>query len=228
MKDLRPIKGKFYIAGLIAEGEHEHQDFKHSISDARKIARSISAFANNDGGRLLIGVKDNGAIAGVRDEEDIFVVEQAAQMYCSPEVELTFTAFRVEGAQTVIRAEIARSEVRPVRVIEADGRVRAYYRVADENIVAHPLMVRMWESERVGVLLRMGDAERRIASLLDNRRERPMSVDEIARGAHISQRTAEDAIVRLAGMGVVGFAYSGGSFGIILTDSDEATADTPR
>ncbi|MDE6825817.1 MAG: ATP-binding protein, partial [Paramuribaculum sp.] len=178
--------------------------------------------------RLLIGVKDNGAIAGGRDEDDIVVGEQAAQMYCSPEVELTFTAFRVEGAQTVIRAEIARSEVRPVRVIEADGRVRAYYRVADENIVAHPLMVRMWESEREGVLLRMGDAERRIASLLDNRRERPMSVDEIARGAHISQRTAEDAIVRLAGMGVVGFAYSGGSFGIILTDSDEATADTPR
>ena len=32
---------------LILEGEHEHQDFKYQISDARKIARSISAFANN-------------------------------------------------------------------------------------------------------------------------------------------------------------------------------------
>lgn len=48
MKDLKAIKGKYFIHRLIQEGEHEHQDFKFQISDARKIARSISAFANND------------------------------------------------------------------------------------------------------------------------------------------------------------------------------------
>lgn len=80
MKDIKAIRGKFYIHNLIEEGEHEHQDFKFAISDAAKIAHSISAFANNDGGRLLIGVKDNGNISGVRSEEDVFVVEQAAQM----------------------------------------------------------------------------------------------------------------------------------------------------
>ena len=61
MKDLKAIKGKYFIHRLIQEGEHEHQDFKFQISDARKIARSISAFANNDGGRLLIGVREKGA-----------------------------------------------------------------------------------------------------------------------------------------------------------------------
>lgn len=40
-KDLHAIRGKFYISRLIEEGEHEHQDFKFQISDARKIARSI-------------------------------------------------------------------------------------------------------------------------------------------------------------------------------------------
>ncbi|MDE7145999.1 MAG: putative DNA binding domain-containing protein, partial [Duncaniella sp.] len=85
MKDIKGVKGKYYIAKLIEEGEHEHQDFKFAISDARKIARSLSAFANNDGGRLLVGVKDNGVIAGVRNEEDIYVIENAAQMYCEPE-----------------------------------------------------------------------------------------------------------------------------------------------
>ena len=49
-----------YIHALIAEGEHQQQDFKFEISDARKIAKTLSAFANTDGGRLLIGVKDNG------------------------------------------------------------------------------------------------------------------------------------------------------------------------
>ena len=50
-----------YIHALIAEGEHQQQDFKFEISDARKIAKTLSAFANT---------KDNGKIAGVRSEEE--------------------------------------------------------------------------------------------------------------------------------------------------------------
>jgi len=64
-----------YIRQLVSEGEHCHQDFKFEISDARKIARSLSAFANTEGGRLLIGVKDNGKIAGVRSDEEIYMIE---------------------------------------------------------------------------------------------------------------------------------------------------------
>ncbi len=44
---------------LIAQGEHVQQDFKFRIDDQRKIARTLCAFANTKGGRLLIGVKDN-------------------------------------------------------------------------------------------------------------------------------------------------------------------------
>jgi predicted HTH transcriptional regulator len=49
---------------IISEGEHQTQDFKYAINDSKKIARSLAAFANTDGGRLLLGVKDNGKIAG--------------------------------------------------------------------------------------------------------------------------------------------------------------------
>ena len=58
------------IEELIAQGEHQQLDFKFEVSDSKKIARTLSAFANTDGGRLLIGVKDNGAIAGVRSDEE--------------------------------------------------------------------------------------------------------------------------------------------------------------
>ena len=67
-------KRKGYIESLIEQGEHEHQDFKYQITDARKIARSISAFANHGGGRLLVGVKDNGSIVGVSSDEEIYKV----------------------------------------------------------------------------------------------------------------------------------------------------------
>ena len=77
---MKPFTDSDYIHALIAEGEHQQQDFKFEISDARKIAKTLSAFANTDGGRLLIGVKDNGRIAGVRSEEEKYMIEAAAQL----------------------------------------------------------------------------------------------------------------------------------------------------
>ncbi|HCC70882.1 MAG TPA: ATP-binding protein, partial [Bacteroidales bacterium] len=41
---------------IIRHGESQVLDFKYCISDSRKIAKTLSAFANTDGGRLLIGV----------------------------------------------------------------------------------------------------------------------------------------------------------------------------
>ncbi len=50
MKDLPTIRGRRYIASLVAEGEHSRQDFKLTIDNAHKIAHSVSAFANAEGG----------------------------------------------------------------------------------------------------------------------------------------------------------------------------------
>lgn len=213
MKDLKGIKGKFYISSLIEEGEHEHQDFKFAISDARKIARSISAFANNDGGRLLVGVKDNGSIAGVRNEEDIYVIEQAAEMYCRPAQEIRVTAFRTEGDKTVFRVEISRASERPVVVLEADGSRRAYYRVKDENIVAPDLMVRAWiaaASSSDGVLLSLSESESCLMNMLDG--GGAVTVEDFMIGARISRATAEDTVVRLHAMNLLDFRYDGHRF----------------
>lgn len=58
------------IKRLILEGENVSLDFKKTISKAEKIAKTLVAFANNQGGRLLIGVADDGSIKGVKSEEE--------------------------------------------------------------------------------------------------------------------------------------------------------------
>lgn len=219
MKDLKAIKGKYYIARLIAEGEHEHQDFKFAISDARKIARSLSAFANNDGGRLLVGVKDNGNIAGVRNEEDIYVIEQAAEMYCDPPQTLEFTVYLTEGGLRVLKAEISAAERRPVSVIEEGGRRRAYYRVKDENIVADPLMVRgwrrRWADSSQGSVIALDGTPRR---LLDFLADGQATLDEFVTTAHVSRSGAEEAAVTLHALDLINFVYDGHRFKLELND----------
>ncbi|MDE6100928.1 MAG: ATP-binding protein [Paramuribaculum sp.] len=221
MKDLNVIKGKFYLRKIIAEGEHENQDFKFSISDARKIARSISAFANNSGGRLLIGVKDNGVIAGVRNEEDVYVVEQAAQLYCRPEQKIRFTAIKADDGAIVIRVDIDPADERPVLVSEPDGTWRAYYRVADENIAASPLMVRAWrrKSDGTPTLFSLSDAEQKLIRALEERDA--LEVDDIMRGCMMSRRLAEEMIIRLYAMSVIDFRFIDRRFCIVAANPAE-------
>ena len=135
-----------YIRALISEGEHVRQDFKFEISDSRKIARSLSAFANTEGGRLLIGVKDNGRIAGVRSEEEMYMVEAAAQVYCTPAVEVDMRVYRPEG-RSVLVASVGPAVRKPVLVKEENGRRLAYVRIADENILASPVHIGLWKCE---------------------------------------------------------------------------------
>ena len=86
-----------YIKELIEQGENQILDFKFEVSDSKKIARSLVAFANTDGGILLIGVKDNGKIAGVRSEEEYFMLETATQIFCRPEVKFSALEWNIEG-----------------------------------------------------------------------------------------------------------------------------------
>lgn len=216
MKDLKAIRGKFYLARIIEEGEHEHQDFKFAISDAKKIARSLSAFANNDGGRLLVGVKDNGVIAGVRNEEDIYVIEQAAEMYCRPAQKLRFTAITAEEGLIVIRAEIDASTHRPVQALDTDGQWKAYYRVADENILASPIMVKAWrraESNRP-TSFNLGRAENAVLQAIQSSTE-PTDINALTQRCHISRHTAEEIITNLYAMKVIDFTFHKRRFMII-------------
>lgn len=211
MKDIKGIKGKYYIARLIEEGEHENQDFKFAISDARKIARSLSAFANHSGGRLLIGVKDNGVVAGVRNEEDIFLVEHAAERYCVPPQSLRITAYIAEGGVKVVKVEIDAATSRPVMVDEGGGVLKAYYRVADENIAAPALMLRAWEARESssGMLFTPDGNE---SSLLSMAADGGVTLQQFMLAAHLSRERAEDIVVKLHCAGLIDFSYDGEKF----------------
>lgn len=144
---MRHTAAEDYLKRLIAEGEHERQDFKYEVSDARKIARSLSAFANTSGGRLLVGVKDNGRIAGIDSDEEYYMVQAAAEVCCTPVPNVEMQAVTAAG-KTVLIATVHEADDKPVRVIDADGRRTAYVRRADENVLASPVHIRVWEQQR--------------------------------------------------------------------------------
>ncbi len=216
------MKDKDYILSLIAEGEHEHQDFKYQITDARKIARSISAFANNSGGRLLIGVKDNGHVAGVRSDEEMYMIEQAAQLYCQPEQPVRFTLCSVEG-KAVLIADIAEAAVKPVKAPDENGRWKTYYRVADENILASAVHVRMLnhDSHDSGpAVLEYSEREQTLLDYLEH--HGGITITGLTRLVHCSRSAAERMVVNLHGMGVLDVCYHNGTCLIVAGGAPHA------
>ncbi len=212
-------RGKHFIHDLILEGEHEHQDFKYQISDARKIARSISAFANNDGGRLLVGVKDNGKIAGVSSDEEIYMIDQAAQMYCQPPQNVECNVYRVEG-KNVLLVEIAEADEKPVKAPDDNGRWRAYYRIADENVEASSLHVKVMresaENENSRVF-NFTSNDRELLDYLSN--HGGITLDGYMKLCHISRSAAEVSAVNLCDMGVIKLTYHDGKCVMVLAEN---------
>lgn len=117
----------------ISEGEGLHLDFKYAVTDSKKIARSLAAFANTSGGSLLLGVKDNGRIAGVNSDEEYYMIETAAQVFCKPEVPFDVKRWEVNG-KVVLEIIIAESTRKPHSAPDKEGKPTTYIRIADENI----------------------------------------------------------------------------------------------
>ncbi len=137
-------KSEKYIRDLIRQGEHQRLDFKYAITDSRKIARSLVAFANSEGGTLLIGVRDNGSLAGVRSEEEIYMIETAAILWCRPEVSFTTQVHEIDNT-TILEVIVPPSEKRPYLAPDDHDRWHAYVRVGDRNRIANKVLVRSWK-----------------------------------------------------------------------------------
>lgn len=208
---MTPYTDLKWIHRLIADGEHQQQDFKYEISDARKIARTFSAFANTQGGRLLIGVKDNGRIAGVRSAEEAYMIEAATQMYCTPPVEFSMHTYTIDKRQILI-TEISESRQKPVFAKDENGKLLAYIRIKDENILANPVQLKVWRQENnlTGELITFTEREQLLLKLLET--NVPLSLNRYCKKAGISRKSAEHLLAKFIRFGIVESVFENRKF----------------
>ncbi len=207
-----------YLRRLIAEGEHQQLDFKFEISDARKIARTLSAFSNTDGGRLLIGVKDNGRITGVRSDEEYYMVDSAASLYCKPEVKFKSRNISIEGKHVLV-IYIPPVDEKPVYAHDEEKRWRAYIRVADQNALAGVVQLQVWKEEgkALGKLLEYTRKEEILLGYLEDQPE--ASLSKIQRDTGYRRKELVELMTKLVRFDVVKMIFKDGQNRFSLTDS---------
>ena len=191
-----------YIQKLIKEGEHQMLDFKFEISDSKKIARTLVAFANTDGGRLLIGVKDNGNISGIRSEEEKYMIQTAAESFCQPEVDFEAKEWNVNG-KTVLEVIVPKSKYHKHRAPDHNNSYKVYTRVKDQNILADGILLKIWkyQNNKQNIRVTFSDAEMFLLKYLNENEK--ITIKEFVQKAEINRREAERILVNFTVINMV-------------------------
>jgi predicted HTH transcriptional regulator len=185
---------KHPIKQLIEAGEGLKLDFKQLIQNPRKIAKSMVSFANTEGGVLLIGVRDNGSIAGIKSEEEVHMLELAASFHCKPEVTYRIQEISIEG-KTILNVYIPKGKDKPYYSRGEDDKWWVYVRVKDKCILASKTTVDFMRSQDKATQLSLGKLEQGILRFIAENEK--TTLPEICKQFNLGKRRSSRILVDL-------------------------------
>lgn len=116
-------------------------EFKRTLDNPYKIAKTISSFANTSGGVLLVGVGDNSEVLGVESElQELQKLERACSELVDKALSVRFKSEKLDN-RTLLRIEIDESQERPHYAINEKGQRMIYIRVKDKSVPTLRLFV---------------------------------------------------------------------------------------
>ena len=186
---------------LIAKGEGVQLDFKQSINNQKKIARTLAAFANNRGGKLLVGVRDNGELLGCDTEEEMFMIYEAAEHFCEPPIDVSFTIYETVDDLSVLEAEIKNSLRKPHFAMDDHDEWQLYMRSHDKTLLASKHTQKMLEQEEFTQTGKLDSKEQFALDFLQ--KNEFLLPKEFARRLNISLQRANIILVKLTKLGLI-------------------------
>lgn len=191
------------IRKLIFEGESVTIDFKKTITSCEKIAKTLVAFANNKGGRLLVGVEDDGTISGVKsEEEEKYMLTKAAHTYCKPSLEPVFEEVYIDN-KVILVAEIRESDSKPHYALGEDHKWWVYIRVKDKSLLASKIVMDVLKrsNKDQGVFIEYSSKEKAILEYLENHKS--ITSQEYSKLLKMPRRRAQRILVNLVLSGII-------------------------
>jgi predicted HTH transcriptional regulator len=131
----------FVMDGLVSSPEGKTLEFKRDLSSPRPLLKTLVAFANTAGGRLVVGIADDRSVVGVTnplDEEERLcsLIADSIVPRLLPNVEL----MTVEG-KTLLMVEVFVSSARPHWLKSEGPEEGVYVRLGSTTRQADPALV---------------------------------------------------------------------------------------
>lgn len=179
--------------GRVIELEGKTLEFKRDLSSPVKPLRTVAAFANSAGGRLVVGVNDDGSVAGVEDplaeeERVTSLIADLISPQLVPGVDLVTL-----GEKTVLVVDVPLSTRRPHYMTDKGPEDGVYVRLGSSTRQADPALVAELERNARGVAFedlpepRATLADLDLESLSELRGRKTNSDDLLALGLAVNQ-----------------------------------------
>ena len=190
---------------LVARGEGLHLEFKRKAKHPDKLAREVVAFANTEGGIMLIGVDDDRQIYGLKfPDEEKFALNSYLQQHVFPAIALDWFQVKVNRSRQVLGLRVGPSEARPHFIMDPKyERKYAYVRVRDMSVQASREWVQLMRMAHrsQAVRLRVGEPEK---MLLQHLEEKPrITFPETQRLLQLNKRRTSSMLIRLVDAGLL-------------------------
>lgn len=188
---------------LVRQGEGLHLEFKLKANHPEKILKEFVAFANSEGGILLVGVNDDKTIEGLKFPiEDEYILTKAVQENCFPPIAYTLERLVVDNDREVLIFTIPKSDTAPHYTLESlhynqEKEKKTYIRVADKCIQASKEMKEIIKKRKKekNFKFNYGNKEKILMQYLQQHPS--ITIDEFSKTAQISKRIASQTLVLL-------------------------------
>lgn len=215
MQEIIPVRSKLSIQdlkNLIKTGENLFLEFKRTIPSPERIAREMCAFANSNGGILIIGIDDDRSIVGVESYyEQHYLLTEAIYYLLKPSIEPEIEIIPYKNKEIVL-VKIKEAKDKPV-FVDLGDEWAGFIRVSDKSIKASKEMLQILRNRTSedGVTFDFGPNEQKLFRFL-NQYER-ITVNEFANLVNISYRRASRILVDLVSADVLNlFAHEKAEF----------------
>lgn len=135
---------KHELIEIIANGENSEVEFKRDDIRPEQLAKEIVAFANSYGGKLIVGVEDNGTISGIkRADLEPWVMDTVCGRYIHPALVPKYEEIQVDEKLRVAVITVPMGISKPY-VVRNKDREDFYIRVGSiSRLATREQIVRM-------------------------------------------------------------------------------------
>lgn len=185
---------------LAKQGEGQQLEFKKKANHPEKIVKELVAFANAQGGILLLGVDDDGTVSGVRSiEGELFFLEESINQLIRPKLNYQAEVLKLNEKKgiAVLQVEPGKGKVFRVRSTHQGKKGKAYIRRKDKSIQASKevceIIERKYKKKDIQFIY---DENVQIAIALCEKQE-SLTIKDLKEAAKISRFLAARILIRL-------------------------------
>jgi predicted HTH transcriptional regulator len=168
--------------------------------------KEVVAFANSEGGKLLIGVADNKELIGLKyPDEDEYIISKSIEKFIFPEVNYKLQKIRLDNEKEILIYDILASENKP-HCLDLKGipdERKIFVRSADKSIQASKEVKEILKGNKKnkGYKFAYGEKENLLMKYLDSNKE--ITVTKFSEIAEIPKKIASRTLVLLVLAGVL-------------------------